>query len=86
MGFRFRKRIRIAPGIYINIGKKGISGTIKGKGFSVNTGRRGASGTVGIPGTGLSWGGKLKNFRLSNVIILLVVLFFALLLAPLVAV
>lgn len=54
MGLRFRKSIKIAPGIRLNIGKKsaGISFGGKGVRYSVNTsGRRTAS--VGIPGSGL---------------------------------
>jgi hypothetical protein len=27
MGFRFRKRIKLFPGLWLNAGKRGISGT-----------------------------------------------------------
>lgn len=56
MGFRFRKSIKIAPGVRLNVGKKstGISFGGKGMRYSINSsGRRTAS--VGIPGTGLSY-------------------------------
>ncbi|EPU8564054.1 TPA: DUF4236 domain-containing protein [Yersinia enterocolitica] len=56
MGFKFRRRIKIAPGININIGKRGItSATIGKRGASVNIGKKGTKATVGIPGTGMSW-------------------------------
>ena len=43
MGFRFQKRIKIAPGVRLNISKKGLS--------SVTVGRNGANVTVGRNGT-----------------------------------
>lgn len=56
MGFKFRKRIKIAPGISINIGKSGItSATIGKRGASLNVGKNGVRATAGIPGTGLSY-------------------------------
>lgn len=56
MGFKFRKRIKIAPGISINIGKSGItSATIGKRGASLNVGKNGVKATAGIPGTGLSY-------------------------------
>jgi len=61
MAIRFRKRIRIVPGVYINIGKKGISTSIGARGASVNIGKRGVNGTVGIPGSGLSYTTKLSG-------------------------
>lgn len=54
MALRFRKRIRIAPGVRINITGKGItSATIGPPGASVNIGKRGTYLNTGIPGTGL---------------------------------
>ncbi|EDV3123758.1 DUF4236 domain-containing protein [Salmonella enterica subsp. enterica] len=56
MGFRFRKRIKIVPGIHINIGKTGITSASIGKaGATLNVGKKGVKTTVGIPGTGLSY-------------------------------
>ncbi len=56
MGFRFRKSIKIAPGIKLNIGKKGISSVSIGKrGASVNISGKGTRSTIGIPGSGLSY-------------------------------
>ena len=54
MGFRFRKSIKIAPGVRINLTKKGVSSVSVGKrGATVNVGKKGTRGTVGIPGSGL---------------------------------
>jgi len=54
MGWRFRKSIKIAPGIKINIGKKGISSLSVGpRGAHINVGKNGTSVSTGIPGTGL---------------------------------
>ncbi|HHW36482.1 MAG TPA: DUF4236 domain-containing protein [Bacillales bacterium] len=54
MGLRFRKSIKIAPGVRLNVGKKSMGLSVGGKGlrYSVNTnGQRRA--TAGIPGTGI---------------------------------
>ncbi len=63
MGFRFRKTIRILPGLRLNISKSGLSTSIGGKGATLNLGPRGARGTVGIPGTGLSYSTMLGGRR-----------------------
>ena len=56
MGFRFRKSIKLAPGVRINLTKKGVSSVSVGKrGATVNVGKKGTRGTVGIPGSGLSY-------------------------------
>ena len=54
MAIRFRKSIKIAPGVKLNLNKKSAGVTVGGKGvhYTVNTsGTRTAS--AGIPGTGL---------------------------------
>lgn len=56
MGLRFRKSIKVAPGVRVNVGKKsvGVSVGTKGARASINSsGRRTTS--VGIPGTGISY-------------------------------
>jgi hypothetical protein len=56
MGFNFRKSLKIAPGVRLNITKKGISSVSLGsKGARVNLGKKGTRTTVGVPGTGLSY-------------------------------
>lgn len=66
MGLRFRKNIKILPGVKLNLGKKsaGVSVGTTGARYSVNSSGRKTS-TVGIPGTGLSYskssGGKKSD-------------------------
>lgn len=57
MGFRlrFRRSIKILPGVKWNISKGGSSLTFGGRGFRHTIGKRGARTTVGIPGTGVSY-------------------------------
>lgn len=55
MGFRFRRSIRIFPGLRINLGKRGASLSVGGHGATVNLSARGTRTTVGLPGTGLSY-------------------------------
>lgn len=61
MGFRFRKSFKVAPGVKLNIGKKGVSTTIGTKGAKITVGSNGTRATVGIPGTGISYTTKLSN-------------------------
>lgn len=60
MGLRYRKSIKIAKGVRLNIGSKsvGISAGVKGARISSNT-RSGTRVTVSAPGTGLSYSQKL---------------------------
>ena len=53
MGWRFRKRIKIFPGFYINISKSGLGVNIGPKGANVSIGPNGTYVNTGIPGTGL---------------------------------
>lgn len=61
MGFRFRKTIRLLPGVRLNLSKSGISTSIGRPGATINIGRRGVTGTAGIPGTGLSYTERLSG-------------------------
>ncbi|MCL4877099.1 MAG: tetratricopeptide repeat protein [Anaerolineae bacterium] len=53
MGFRFRKSIKILPGVRINLSKSGPSLSLGGGGATFNVGGRGTRLTLGIPGTGI---------------------------------
>lgn len=55
MALRFRRTIRIAPGVRINVGKRGASLSMGRRGGSMTIGGRGTYTNVGIPGTGLSY-------------------------------
>ena len=72
MAFRLFRRIKIAPGITINLSKSGLSASAGMRGARVTLGPRGVRRTVGIPGTGLSYtenssiGKSPKRARRSN--------------------
>jgi len=56
MGFRFRRSVRIAPGVKVSLNKRsvGITAGTRSLHHTVNSkGRR--TTTVGLPGTGLSY-------------------------------
>ena len=53
MGMRFRRSVKIMPGVRINFSKSGMSTTIGPKGTSVNIGKKGTYLNTGIPGTGV---------------------------------
>jgi hypothetical protein len=55
LGFRFRKSVRILPGIRLNFSKSGMSTSIGHPGASINLSSKGTRHTVGLPGTGLSY-------------------------------
>lgn len=61
MGWRFRRSIKIIPGVRINFGKKGTSVSVGGKGATVNFSSKGTRYTVGLPGTGLSYSELAKK-------------------------
>lgn len=55
MGFRFRRSIRLFPGIRVNLSKSGTSLSVGRRGATLNFGKQGVHSTVGLPGTGLSY-------------------------------
>lgn len=61
MSFRFRRTIKIAPGVRLNLGKSGASVSIGTRGASITVGKSGVYGNVGIPCTGMSWRTKLGD-------------------------
>ena len=63
MGLRFRRSIRLAPGLRLNLAKRGGSVSVGGGGASLNIGRDGTRGTVGLPGTGLSYRENISRRR-----------------------
>jgi hypothetical protein len=58
-GLRFQKRLRVLPGVRINLSKSGASASIGPRGADVNIGSRGITTNAGIPGTGLSYRSKV---------------------------
>lgn len=54
MSLIFRKSIKIAPGLRVNLSKRGASVSFGTKGARLTASKRGVTTTTGIPGTGLS--------------------------------
>ena len=66
MGWRFRKRIKIFPGFYINISKSGLGVNIGPKGANVSIGPNGTYVNTGISGTGLYRRDKVDSSKHSS--------------------
>lgn len=64
MGLRFKKSIKIVPGIKVNIGKNsvGISAGNKYGGVSVNS-KTGVTKRTSIPGTGISYTERVSGTK-----------------------
>jgi hypothetical protein len=62
MGFKFRKRIKLASGLWVNLSKGFPSLSIGKRGPTTNIGKRGVRATVGIPGSGLSYTTKTAKW------------------------
>lgn len=69
MAVRFRKSVKIMPGVKVNFSSSGTSMTLGPKGFTTTYGKRGKYRNVGIPGTGISTRYKVggKKRRKKNV-------------------
>jgi len=52
--FRFRRSIRLLPGVRANPGTGGVSTSLGVRGAQVTLGHRQVRATVGLPGTGVS--------------------------------
>ena len=59
MALRFRKSVRLAPGIRMNFSGGGVSWSLGPRGASIGIGKRGTYLNAGIPGTGLSFRERL---------------------------
>jgi hypothetical protein len=55
MPLRLFHRVRVAPGLRVNLSKTGVSLSVGRKGAWYTSGRRGQRVTAGWPGTGLFW-------------------------------
>jgi hypothetical protein len=56
MGFRFQRRIKILPGLAINLSKSGVGFSVGGRGFHAGIDAKGRRYTsASLPGTGISW-------------------------------
>jgi hypothetical protein len=78
MPFRFRRSIKLLPGVRINLSKSGVSTTVGVPGATVNISKRGTRGTVGLPHTGISYSERLSDApqaggtRVSSVVVLII--------------
>jgi len=61
MAWNYRKRIKIAPGIHLNLSKGGVSTSVGPRGAKITFGKNGAYLNTGIPGTGLYSRTKLSG-------------------------
>jgi len=61
MGWRFRQRFKVIPGVRLNLSKSGLSVSLGGAPLTLNVGPRGVYGTASAPGTGISFREHLSN-------------------------
>ena len=61
MGLRFQRRIRVLPGVRVNVGLRGVSTSVGVQGASLTVGKRGVHTNVGAPGTGLSYRSRIDG-------------------------
>jgi hypothetical protein len=81
MPFRFRKSLKILPGVRLNLTKRGVSSVSVGRrGATLNLSKRGTRATVGLPGTGVSYstdlGGGERKRPMNTLVRLILLLFF----------
>jgi Protein of unknown function (DUF4236)/Bacterial SH3 domain len=69
MALRFRRSVRLFPGVRLNFSRSGISTSIGVRGASLTLGNRGTYVNVGIPGTGLSYRSKVSPSRTSRTVV-----------------
>jgi hypothetical protein len=56
VGLRFQRRIKVFPGVHLNLSRSGVGVSVGGRGAHIGVTARGQRYTsVGLPGTGLSW-------------------------------
>lgn len=68
MSFRFFKRIRIFPGVYLNFGKNGVSVSFGPRGLKTTIGRKGIKHSIGVPGTGIRYETRCQKPLKSEVV------------------
>ena len=56
MSLRFQRRIKLFPGLHLNLSRSGVGLSAGGRGFHVGVdSRKRPYVSAGIPGTGVSW-------------------------------
>lgn len=61
MSLRFRRTVKIAPGVRLNLSKSGLGVSVGVRGGRVGVGPRGVYSSVGLPGTGLHYRKQLST-------------------------
>ena len=79
MGLRFQRRVRIAPGVRLNLSKSGVGVSVGRSGLRIGMdATRRKFFSVGLPGTGLSYrtffGQRVTHQTLKRVVLGLVAL------------
>jgi hypothetical protein len=72
MTLRFYRRVRIAPGVTLNLSKRNASVSVGVRGAHVTTGTSGSRATIGVPKTGIYYTEKLGAAGAANPMWLLV--------------
>jgi len=71
MPLRYRRTVRLVPGLRLNFARQGASLSGGSRGFTRNFSRRGVRTTVSAPGTGVSFNwmsGSRRNRRRGSVV------------------
>lgn len=55
MALQFNRRFGLAPGLRLNLGKRGVSVSVGEKGAWLTAGTKGVRTSLGVPGTGVYW-------------------------------
>lgn len=63
MALRFRRTMKIAPGVRLNLTKTGVSARVGPRGAGVTMGTSGTTVSAGVPGTGLHMSEKVSRKR-----------------------
>jgi hypothetical protein len=63
---RFQRRIKIAPGLRLNVSKSGLGFSVGPRGASFSVGPSGVYSHVGLPGTGISHRSKISSGQSSQ--------------------
>ncbi|MCG2611815.1 DUF4236 domain-containing protein [Flavobacterium sp. SM15] len=66
MAWNYRRRIKVIPGVYMNLSKSGVSTSIGVRGASLTFGKSGTYANTSIPGIGLYNRQKISNNLNSN--------------------
>ena len=79
MSILFRRRIKIIPGVRLNISKSGLSASVGVRGASITLGGRGGTyANLGIPGTGIYTRKKIGGKKTYTILVIFLIGFFSL--------